>query len=79
MSQQQYDFKNFYSQYDIRRGKDFRATFPKDFVEWFNKIEAEVPSKDEILSGMYKKTTGIIPIHPTEDPSAEAFINPDLN
>ena len=30
----QRDFKNFYSQYDARRGKDFCATFP-DLANWY--------------------------------------------
>jgi len=30
----QRDFKNFYSQYDIRRGKDFCKTFP-DLADWY--------------------------------------------
>jgi len=79
MPQQQLDFKNFYYQYDIRRGKDFRSTFPSEFIEWFDNIEAEIPTKEEILSKSYSKTTGVIPIFKAEDPSSEAFINPDLN
>jgi hypothetical protein len=78
MPQQQLDFKNFYSQYDIRRNKDFRSTFPQEFVEWFDSIKADVPTEKEILSGKYKVKTGVIPIHPSEDPSTDAFFNPDL-
>jgi pyruvate-formate lyase-activating enzyme len=33
----QRDFKNFYEQYDQRRGKDFRHTFPQ-LVEWYNTL-----------------------------------------
>jgi pyruvate-formate lyase-activating enzyme len=33
----QRDFKNFYEQYDKRRGKDFRATFPQ-LVEWYDTL-----------------------------------------
>jgi hypothetical protein len=33
----QRDFKNFYEQYDQRRGKDFRATFPQ-LVEWYDTL-----------------------------------------
>jgi len=33
----QRDFKNFYMQYDERRGKDFCATFPA-LADWYNKI-----------------------------------------
>ncbi len=32
------DFKLFYSQYDQRRGKNFRETFPKELVDWFDSI-----------------------------------------
>ena len=30
----QRDFKNFYQQYDQRRGKDFKYTFPQ-LAEWY--------------------------------------------
>jgi len=33
------DFKQFYHQYDIRRGKNFRETFPQDFVDFFDSIK----------------------------------------
>jgi organic radical activating enzyme len=33
-----HDFKVFYEQYDARRKKDFRATFPR-LVEWYDSIE----------------------------------------
>jgi hypothetical protein len=33
----QRDFKNFYEQYDQRRGKDFRATFPQ-LVTWYDTL-----------------------------------------
>lgn len=32
-----HDFKSFYEQYDKRRGKDFRKTFP-ELVEWYDSI-----------------------------------------
>jgi hypothetical protein len=78
MAQQHLDFKNFYTQYDVRRGKDFRATFPEEFVNWFDSIDTPVPSREEILSGTYSDETGHIPDHPPEDPSKEEFFNPDL-
>jgi hypothetical protein len=31
------DFKQFYTQYDQRRGKDFAATFPA-LQEWYNDL-----------------------------------------
>ena len=33
----QRDFKNFYEQYDQRRGKDFRATFPQ-LAKWYDTL-----------------------------------------
>jgi hypothetical protein len=33
----QRDFKNFYEQYDQRRGKNFRETFPV-LAEWYDKL-----------------------------------------
>ena len=33
------DFRSFYEQYDQRRGKNFRTTFPKDFVDFIDSIE----------------------------------------
>jgi len=33
------DFRSFYEQYDQRRGKNFRTTFPQDFVDFIDSIE----------------------------------------
>ena len=33
----QRDFKNFYEQYDQRRGKNFRDTFPQ-LAEWYDTL-----------------------------------------
>jgi hypothetical protein len=32
------DFKNFYSQYDVRRNKNFKKTFPT-LTEWYEQIQ----------------------------------------
>jgi len=72
------DFKQFYHQYDIRRGKDFRTTFPKEFVDFYDSIDTELPTNTEITTGQYRDGTGYIPIHPAEDPSKDVFFNPDL-
>ena len=72
------DFKQFYSQYDIRRAKNFRETFPAEFVEWFDSIDTEVPSSAEVITGNYREGMDLVPEHPPEDPSKEEFINPDL-
>lgn len=36
------DFKEFFTQYDARRGKNFRETFPS-FVDWYDSIELLPP------------------------------------
>jgi len=72
------DFKQFYHQYDIRRGKDFCNTFPQEFVDFYNSIETDLPTQTEITTGQYRDGTGYIPIHPAEDPSKDVFFNPDL-
>jgi organic radical activating enzyme len=48
------DFKTFYGQYDIRRNKNFSETFDEIFVDWFNSIEAFVPSKEDIENRKYE-------------------------
>ena len=35
-----HDFKSFYEQYDKRRGKNFKETFP-DLAEWYDTIEVD--------------------------------------
>jgi hypothetical protein len=37
MSIQYHDFKSFYVQYDIRRNKNFVATFP-ELEDWYNSL-----------------------------------------
>lgn len=32
------DFKNFYTQYDLRRNKSFENTFPEELVEWYKTL-----------------------------------------
>lgn len=72
------DFKQFYAQYDVRRGKNFKETFPEEFVEWYDSIDTEVPTVIEIMSGSYRPEMELVTVHPPEDPSKEEFINPDL-
>jgi hypothetical protein len=72
------DFKQFYHQYDIRRGKNFRATFPPEFVQWYDSIETELPTQQEVITGQYRDGVNYIPDHPPEDPSKDVFVNPDL-
>lgn len=72
------DFKQFFHQYDIRRGKNFRETFPQEFVDWYDSIETELPTETEVVTKNYRQTVNFIPYHPSEDPSTEIFENPDL-
>lgn len=34
-----HDFKSFYEQYDLRRGKNFREVFPAEVVHWYDSIQ----------------------------------------
>jgi hypothetical protein len=43
-----HDFKSFYEQYDLRRGKDFRQTFP-NLVGWYDSIEVDTSISDVVL------------------------------
>jgi hypothetical protein len=42
------DFKAFFAQYDVRRNKNFVETFPGPFAEWFESIDAIVPTRKQI-------------------------------
>ena len=42
------DFKTFFAQYDIRRNKNFVETFSGPFAEWFESIDAVVPTRKQI-------------------------------
>lgn len=44
------DFKAFFSQYDIRRGKNFVETFTGPIADWFQSLEANVPTAEQILN-----------------------------
>jgi hypothetical protein len=48
-----HDFKSFYTQYDFRRKKDFRKTFPQSLVDWYNTIEVrrDLPIVDKLWDG----------------------------
>jgi hypothetical protein len=41
LKKRQGDFKSFYTQYDERRGKDFRATFDSIIVDWYDNLVVE--------------------------------------
>jgi organic radical activating enzyme len=40
MEMQFHDFKSFYTQYDIRRNKNFQATFP-EIADWYDSLEVD--------------------------------------
>ena len=44
LKKRQNDFKSFYTQYDERRGKDFRATFDPIMVDWYDTLTVETTS-----------------------------------
>jgi len=44
-----HDFKSFYVQYDKRRGKDFRKTFPM-LTKWYDSIEVDETIEDVKLT-----------------------------
>jgi hypothetical protein len=33
-----HDFKNFWNQYDTRRGKSFESTWPRNLVDWYRTL-----------------------------------------
>ena len=41
LKKRQHDFKAFYTQYDERRGLDFRATFDPIMVDWYDSLVTE--------------------------------------
>ena len=51
------DFKSFFSQYDIRRDKDFVSIFSGPLAEWFKSLEADVPSEDDIKAKRFILTS----------------------
>ena len=48
LKKQYNDFKTFYTQYDERRGFDFRSTFDPMMVEWFDSLETQQPITAEL-------------------------------
>jgi hypothetical protein len=42
------DFKAFFSQFDVRREKNFVETFPGPIADWYQTLEAEVPTAEQI-------------------------------
>lgn len=67
------DFKNFYLQYDVRRGKDFRKTFPQEFVEFIDSIDVPVPSETEIRTNKYRRELNVIMDMAGDPATTEAY------
>lgn len=44
------DFKAFFTQFDVRRKKDFVKTFEGPLADWFQSLEAQTPSREQILN-----------------------------
>jgi len=42
------DFKAFFSQFDVRREKNFLETFKGPIADWYKTLEAEVPTVEQI-------------------------------
>ncbi len=59
------DFRYFYEQYDIRRGKDFRKAFPT-FVSWYNSIPYDANKVDASLNAQGDPAT------------VDTFVNDDV-
>ena len=78
IEQNRRDFKQFYAQYDVRRGKSFRNTFPPEFVAFYDSIQTELPTVNEIITQNYRQGVDLVPNHPPEDPSKDVFFNQDL-
>ena len=60
-----HDFKSFYVQYDIRRNKDFKKTFPM-LADWYDSLEIDytIPNVTARPGGMEGWETGEYPIPP---------------
>jgi len=51
LKKRQSDFVSFYTQYDERRGKDFRATFDPIVVDWYDSLTVDKIFKLEKTDG----------------------------
>lgn len=62
-----HDFKSFYTQYDVRRNKDFRETFP-ELIDWYDSIEVDmnIPIASMTDGRITHFETGSYPIPPQD-------------
>jgi hypothetical protein len=72
------DFKNFYLQYDVRRGKNFRETFPQIFVDFIDSVDVPVPTTEEILGKNYREDTGLKDRAGNPATTEEGYISDEL-
>jgi organic radical activating enzyme len=52
------DFKAFFSQFDVRREKNFVETFAGPIAEWYQTLEAEVPTAEQIKTKTFVLEVG---------------------
>jgi organic radical activating enzyme len=73
------DFKNFYHQYDVRRGKKFVEAFKGLFAEWFESIDVPIPSEEQIINLTYIENNGLT--ERAGNPATEdgGYISDELN
>ena len=46
------DFKSFFKQYDLRRGKNIKDTFPPILTDWLETVpDTEAPGRTELIDG----------------------------
>jgi len=74
LESQQGDFRSFYEQYDKRRGKDFRSTFPQ-LAEWYDSIPLMTKHKMQpLVNG--DSTQGLMEELRDENPGQDEHGNP---
>jgi len=69
------DFKSFYTQYDIRRGKNFIETFP-ELADWYNSIDAT--KIDKIIEIQQAADNGVYNKEYMEKAMADSVVNDAL-
>jgi len=52
------DFKAFFSQFDVRRDKSFVETFKGPIADWYETLEAEVPTAEQIKTKTFVLEVG---------------------
>ena len=52
------DFKAFFSQFDVRRGHDFREVFKGPIADWYDTIDAKAPTPEQIKTKTFVLEVG---------------------